>query len=114
MSSKEANIISIFIPKKKLQQFVDAYINKNYNNELVDKFQRNEWIGNWSDDKEMFIIQLSDDNLSKENEMIVLRAENKQLKDKVSLLETKTEAIDRRCACYRNNMKLCKKTKRGC
>jgi len=42
-----------------------------------------------------------------ENEIIVLKAENKQLKQKIEMLELKVCVTEKRCACYRNNQKVC-------
>jgi FtsZ-binding cell division protein ZapB len=44
------------------------------------------------------------------DEIAVLKAENKQLKQKIQMLETKVCSAERRCACYRNNQKLCEET----
>jgi len=44
-----------------------------------------------------------------ENEMEVLKVENKQLRHKLQLLETRLCASERRCACYHNNQKMCER-----
>ena len=46
-----------------------------------------------------------------EDEIIVLREENKQLKQKIEALESKVCIVEKRCACYRNNQKLCEDKK---
>ena len=42
-----------------------------------------------------------------EDEIEVLKAENDQLKQKIQILETRVFSAEKRCACYRNNLKLC-------
>jgi len=42
-----------------------------------------------------------------EDEAKVLKAENKQLRHKLQLLEIRLSASERRCACYHNNQKMC-------
>tara|TARA_R110002073_G_scaffold329978_1_gene513265 strand:- start:178 stop:351 length:174 start_codon:yes stop_codon:yes gene_type:complete len=44
------------------------------------------------------------------DEITVLKAENNQLKQKIHMLETKVCSAEKRCACYRNNQKLCEET----
>jgi FtsZ-binding cell division protein ZapB len=44
------------------------------------------------------------------DEIAVLQAENNQLKQKIQMLEIKVCATEKRCACYRNNQKLCEET----
>lgn len=44
------------------------------------------------------------------DEIAVLKAENNQLKQKIHMLETKVCSAEKRCACYRNNQKLCEET----
>jgi len=46
-----------------------------------------------------------------EDEIEVLKAENKQLRHKLQLLETKLRASEKRCACYHNNKKMCEDKK---
>ena len=46
-----------------------------------------------------------------EDEIIVLREENKQLKQKIETLESKVYIAEMRCACCRNNQKLCEDKK---
>ncbi len=47
------------------------------------------------------------------DEIAVLQAENNQLKQKIQMLEIKVCSAEKRCACYRNNQKLCEETD-GC
>jgi cell division protein FtsB len=44
------------------------------------------------------------------DELAVLKAENNQLKQKIEMLETKVCSVEKRCACFRNNQKLCEDT----
>jgi len=46
-----------------------------------------------------------------EDEIAVLKAENKQLKQKLEALETKLDCANKKCACYRNNQLMCKSKK---
>ena len=41
-----------------------------------------------------------------ENKIVILKAENKQLKQKLRLLEIKLTNAEKRCACFINNQKL--------
>ena len=44
------------------------------------------------------------------DEIAVLKAENSQLKQKIEMLESKLYSAEKRCACFRNNQKLCEDT----
>jgi hypothetical protein len=44
------------------------------------------------------------------DEIAVLKAENNQLSQKIKMLETKLYSAEKRCACFRNNQKLCEDT----